>query len=110
MRNLGGAIGIAATDTILTERTPGHVASLVARLQAGDPGAAALAGLPVQLFHHHAMGPVDPVTRALIEPMVRRAALTQSCNEAWWLLSGLFVLALLLVPAMRRTQAEAAAG
>ncbi len=110
MRNLGGAIGIAATDTILTERTPGHVASLVARLQAGDPGAAALAGLPVRLFHHHAMGPVDPVTQALIEPMVRRAALTQSCNEAWWLLSGLFFLALLLVPVMRRTHAEAAAG
>jgi MFS transporter, DHA2 family, multidrug resistance protein len=110
MRNLGGAIGIAATDTILTERTPGHVASLVARLQAGDPGAAALAGLPVRLFHHQAMGPVDPVTRALIEPMVRRAALTQSCNEAWWLLGGLFVLALLLVPAMRRPQAKALAG
>ena len=102
MRNLGGAIGIAAIDTILTERTAGHVASLVTRLQAGDPAAARLAGLPVRLFHNHAMGPVDPVTQALIEPMVRRAALAQSCNEAWWLLSGMFLLALLLLPAMRR--------
>ncbi len=102
MRNLGGAIGIAAIDTILTERTPGHVASLVTRLQAGDPAAAALAGLPTRLFHNHAMGPVDPITQALIEPMVRRAGLTQSFNEAWWLLGGLFLLALLLLPAMRR--------
>jgi len=102
MRNLGGAIGIAAIDTILNERTPGHVASLVARLQAGDPKAAALAGLPVQLFHNRPMGPVDPVTQALIEPMVRRAGLTQSCNEAWWILGGLFLLSLLLLPAMRR--------
>jgi DHA2 family multidrug resistance protein len=102
MRNLGGAIGIAAIDTILNERTPGHVASLVARLQAGDPQAALLAGLPVQLFHNRPMGPVDPVTQALIEPMVRRAALTQSCNEAWWILGGLFLLALLLLPAMQR--------
>lgn len=102
MRNLGGAIGIAAIDTVLNERMPGHVASLVARLQAGDPNAAALAGLPVQLFHGRPMGPVDPVTQALIEPMVRRAALTQSCNEAWWILGGLFLLALLLLPAMGR--------
>ena len=83
MRNLGGAIGIAAIDTVLTERTPGHVANLVSRLQAGDPAAAALAGLPVQLFHNRPMGPVDPVVKALIEPMVQRAALTQACNEAW---------------------------
>jgi DHA2 family multidrug resistance protein len=102
MRNLGGAMGIAAIDTILTERMPGHVASLVARLQAGDPVAAALAGLPTRLFHNHPMGPVDPITQALIAPMVQRAALTQACNEAWWMLGGLFLLALLLLPAMRR--------
>ena len=101
MRNLGGAIGIAAIDTVLTERTPDHVANLVARLQAGDPTAAALAGLPVRLFHNRPMGPVDPVVKALIEPMVQRAALTQACNEAWWLLGALFLLALLLLPAMR---------
>ena len=104
MRNLGGAIGIAAIDTVLTERTPGHVANLVSRLQAGDPAAARLAGLPVQLFHNRPMGPVDPVVKALIEPMVQRAALTEACNEAWWLLGALFLLALLLLPAMRRVK------
>jgi DHA2 family multidrug resistance protein len=100
MRNLGGAIGIAVIDTVLTERTQGHVTSLVARLQAGDPNAARLAGLPVQLFRNHAMGPVDPITQAMIEPLVRRAALAQSCNEAWLVLGVLFLTALLLVPAM----------
>jgi DHA2 family multidrug resistance protein len=100
MRNLGGAIGIAVIDTVLTERTQGHVTNLVARLQAGDPNAARLAGLPVRLFHNHAMGPVDPITQAMIEPMVRRAALAQSCNEAWLVLGALFLTALLLVPAM----------
>ena len=48
------------------------------------------------------MGPVDPITQALVEPMVQRAALTQSCNEAWWLLGGLFLAALFLLPAIRR--------
>jgi len=106
MRNLGGAIGIAVIDTILTERTEGHVAHLVTRLEAGDAGAAALVGLPVRLFHNHAMGPVDPITRALIEPMVRRAALTQSCNEAWLVLGVLFLAALALVPAIAKRNAE----
>jgi len=78
----------------------------VARLQAGDPDAARLAGLPVRLFHNHAMGPVDPVTRAMIEPMVRKAALTQSCNEAWLVLGVLFLLALLLVPAIAKPKAQ----
>jgi DHA2 family multidrug resistance protein len=100
MRNLGGAIGIAVIDTVLTERTQGHVTNLVARLQTGDPNAARLAGLPVQLFRNHAMGPVDPITQAMIEPLVRRAALAQSCNEAWLVLGVLFLTALLLVPAM----------
>jgi len=36
----------------------------------------------------------------LIEPMVRHAALTQACNEAWWILGGLFLLSLFLLPAM----------
>ncbi len=108
MRNLGGALGIALIDTILTERTEGHITRLVTRLQAGDPSAARLAGLPARLFQNHAMGPVDPVTRAMIEPLVRRAALTQSCNEAWLILGALFLLALLLVPAMTKPKAASA--
>jgi len=106
MRTLGGAIGIALIDTILTERTDGHATHLVTRLQAGDPGAARLVGLPVNLFHNHAMGAIDPVTRMMIEPMVRRAALTQSCNEAWLALGALFLLALLLVPSIVKPPAR----
>ena len=56
MRNLGGAIGIAMMDTILEQRTPHHLSALVARLQAGDPQAARLVGLPVASFHNHADG------------------------------------------------------
>ena len=103
MRNLGGAIGIAAIATILTERTPGHVAALVSRLQAGDPAAAALAGLPVRLFHGHNMGPVDPFTQALIEPHGKtRRAHPILQQQAWLLLGVLFLASLLLLPAMRR--------
>ena len=50
MRNLGGAIGLALIDTVLGQRTPIHVAAIVARLQAGDPVAARLVGLPTERF------------------------------------------------------------
>ncbi len=102
MRNLGGAIGIALIDTILEQRTPGHVADLATRLQAGDPGAARLVGLPVAMFHNKPMGPVDPIMKAIVEPMVTKAALVMSFNDAWITIAVLFALSLLALPFMRR--------
>jgi len=102
MRNLGGAIGIAMVDTILEQRTSGHATQLIARLQAGDPQAARFVGLPVAMFHNQAMGPVDDLTKAMIAPLVKKAALTQSFNEAWLVIAALFALSLLMLPLMRR--------
>jgi len=102
MRNLGGAIGIALVDTILDQRTPVHADALGHRLQAGDADAARFVGLPAQFFHGHDMGPVDPLMRAIAEPLVRKAALVQSFNEAWLVIGVLFALSLLVLPWMRR--------
>jgi DHA2 family multidrug resistance protein len=104
MRNLGGAIGIAGVDTILEERTPNHVTAIIQRLLAGDPTAASLVGLPTDRFHNIPLGEIDPLTRDLIEPLVRRAALVQSFNEAWLALGLLFALCLLLIPFLRRVK------
>jgi MFS transporter, DHA2 family, multidrug resistance protein len=104
MRNLGGAIGIALVDTILELRTPIHVTALANRLQAGDPTAAKIVGLPVQFFHGQDMGPVDETMRAIVEPLLRKAALVQSFNEAWIVIGALFTLSLLALPFMRRIQ------
>ena len=101
MRNLGGAIGIALIDTLMQSRTANHVAALGAKLQAGDAITAKLVGLPTALFHGHDMGPVDPITRAMVAPLLERAALTQSLNEGWWVLAGLFALALVILPAVK---------
>jgi MFS transporter, DHA2 family, multidrug resistance protein len=101
MRNLGGAIGIALIDTILEQRTAGHADNLISRLQAGDASAAALVGLPTQYFHGQPMGPVAPAMRAFVEPLIQRAAMVQSFNEAWLVIGGLFVLSLLALPFVR---------
>jgi DHA2 family multidrug resistance protein len=98
MRNLGGAIGIGLIDTVLEQRTPVHVTALIARLQAGDPDAARLVGLPLDRFHNVPLGPINAATKDIIAPLVERAAFVLSFNEAWILLGVLFGLSLLAVP------------
>jgi len=107
MRNLGGAIGIAVVDTILQQRTPGHATVLANRLQAGDVRAAQFVGLPTEYFHGQNMGPVTDDMRAMVEPLVKKAALVQSFNEAWILIGILFALSLLLIPFMRNVHRSA---
>jgi MFS transporter, DHA2 family, multidrug resistance protein len=107
MRNLGGAIGIALVDTILEQRTPTHAAALAARLQAGDAATAKFVGLPTEYFQGHDMGPVSDTMRTFAEPLVKKAALAQSFNEAWIVIGVLFALSLLVLPFMRRIRRTA---
>ena len=101
-RNLGGAIGIAMIDTILEQRVPVHVAALVERLQAGDPNAARIVGLPLADFHNVPLGPISEVTKAQVGPLVEQAALVLSFNEAWLVVGSLFAVSLLALPWLRR--------
>ena len=106
MRNLGGAIGIAAIDTILYGRTIGHGEALRDRLIAGDVSAAQAIGLDEQLFLH----PPPDVTQATIEayvrPMVERAAFAMSVNEAWMLLAVVATIALISVWCLGKPNVE----
>jgi DHA2 family multidrug resistance protein len=101
MRNLGGAIGLAVIDTVLEQRTPTHIAALAARLQAGDPAAARLAGLPVERFTGVPIGPVDAATRDTVAPLVERAGLVAAFNDAWLWIGGAMLLSLVLLPLLR---------
>jgi MFS transporter, DHA2 family, multidrug resistance protein len=98
MRNLGGAIGIALIDTILYGRTGGHADALRDRLIAGDVSAARAIGLDVQLFTHPPPDVSDATVEAYVRPMVEKAALALSANEAWTLLACVALIGLLLVP------------
>ena len=108
LRNLGGAIGIALIDTMVEERTAGHAARLIGKLQAGDPVTAKFVGLPVQLFHNQPMGPVDEITKRIVAPLIQKAALTQVINEAWLSIAALFTLSLLALPLIKKTTSSAA--
>ena len=105
MRNLGGAIGIAVIDTILYGRTRLHAEALRDRLIAGDTGAAQTIGLDLALFTHRPAGVSDATIEAYVRPLVEKAALASSANEAWMLLAAIAAIAAVL-PAF----AEAGAG
>ena len=96
MRNLGGAIGIALIDSVVEQSAPRHAAALFDRLQAGDADAARVVGLPLDRFGQGPLGPIDELTKAMIEPLVERASLVLAFNEAW-ILTGVVLAAALLV-------------
>lgn len=103
MRNLGGAIGLALIDTVLYGRGPHHAAAIVAKLQAGDTATARAVGIPLNLFAMQGSGPIDPATRAMLQPMVEKLAFVRAANEAWAMLAVLTAIALAsLVFAPRR--------
>jgi DHA2 family multidrug resistance protein len=101
MRNLGGAIGLALIDTVIAQRTPTHVEAIVARLQAGDPTAARLVGLPTERFTGVPIGAVDEATRALVAPLVERAGLVAAFNDAWLMVGVLVALSMVALPLFR---------
>ena len=104
MRNLGGAIGLALIDTVVAQRTPTHVEAIVALLQAGDPAAARLVGLPTERFAGVPIGAVDEATRAFVAPLVERAGLVAAFNDAWLIVGGLVALSMLALPFFRASR------
>lgn len=101
MRNLGGAVGIAVIDTIVQQRPPVHATALLSQLELGSRAAAQLVGLPLDRFHGVPLGPIDAMTKAFVAPLVERAALVLSFNDAWLVLGAAFIASLPLALIVR---------
>ena len=71
---------------------------MVKRLEAGDVATARFVGLPLDLLVVRPSGPVDAGTIELLRPLVEKAALVQSINDAWALVAGLTLAALICDP------------
>jgi MFS transporter, DHA2 family, multidrug resistance protein len=106
MRNLGGAIGIALIDTVLYGRTAIYAENFRLRLLAGDITAAQAIGLDPKLLIDRPPGPPDEATVAFVRPLVERASLALTINEAWAMLALFAIVGLLLVPFARDRWSE----
>jgi DHA2 family multidrug resistance protein len=100
MRNLGGAIGIAVIDTVIYTRAPEHARTLVNRLTAGDLDIAGILGIPREAF-----GPalLDPEKQAMLASLIDKVAFVDAINDAWLLVAGATLAALVFLPWARGT-------
>jgi MFS transporter, DHA2 family, multidrug resistance protein len=90
VRNVGGVIGIAVTDTILFSRTP-VFADRLQDLMTTDPAAAALAlGIPVDELP----AADDPTAFMNALDLIQAVSMTQAINECWIVLAAVTSLAL----------------
>ncbi len=105
LRNVGGAVGLALIDTVMETRTAGHAEAIIAKLQEGDRVTAAFVGLPLERFTGTALGPIDQATREMVAPLVQRAAVTMSFNDAWLALGTVVALSLLALPFVQTKKA-----
>jgi len=108
MRNLGGAIGIAACGTVLNDRTNLHFLRLAEHLTAANPAAVNL--LTSAGSRYAAAFSGDPDHGSLLAlrrlwALAYREALVQTFADAFLLISACLVVATLLVPLMRKAAA-----
>jgi DHA2 family multidrug resistance protein len=108
MRNLGGAIGIAACGTILNDRTNLHFLRLAEHLNAANPAAVNL--LAATSSRYATAFPSDAAHGSLLAlqrlwSLTYREALVQTFADAFFLIALCFVVAAVLVPLMRKTAA-----
>jgi DHA2 family multidrug resistance protein len=98
MRNLGGAIGISLIDTVLFTRGPQLAEDLTDRLKAGDPATLDLFGLtPADV-----QDGIDSDTLMSIMPDIEQLSVVLAINEAWLLLAGITLSAVLALLLARR--------
>jgi len=111
-RNLGGAIGLALIDTVIYGRVPIWAERIKDRLLAGDVPTARAVGIPIDAFLAARGQPIDQETRDLVAPLVEKLALTKAINEAWLVLAGISLAAILslLWLLRRRGKMEAKGG
>ena len=104
MRNLGGAIGLALIDTVIYSRSTVHGADILQKLMAGDVATAKFVGIPLEVFAAQRSGPLDAASEMLLKPLIEKAALTLSINDAWAMLAILMALALAALPFARASR------
>ncbi|QND53933.1 DHA2 family efflux MFS transporter permease subunit [Phyllobacterium sp. 628] len=107
-RNLGGAVGLAVINTILTDRGVMHYAQLSENVRWGNPEAEDLMASMSRNFESHG---IDGSTAALvrISGMVHRQASLMSFMDVFYILTMLFA-SLAFFAIMMRKPAPAASG
>jgi MFS transporter, DHA2 family, multidrug resistance protein len=102
MRNLGGAIGLALIDTVIYGRAPIHAQEMKTQLIAGDRQVLAFLNIPWDAYVAHSKAPLDSQTEMAVRYMIETGATAKALNEAWALMAGLMLFAIIAALFARR--------
>lgn len=105
MRNLGGAIGLALIDTVIYGRAPIHAQDIKMQLIAGDRQVLAFLNIPWDAYVAHSKAPLDSQTEMAVKYMIETGATAKALNEAWALMAGLMLFAIIAALFARRAVA-----
>src|SRR5262245_24716881 len=110
MRNLGGAIGLAAINTVMIDQTALHTLRLSEHITAARPGVMNFLASLTQRYADLGVG--DPKAAALqtLTRLTEREALVMTFNDTLLLMAGVFIGALILMPLIRKPRAVAEGG
>ncbi len=108
-RNLGGAVGLALINTVLTDRNAFHYERLAEHVRWGDAEAERMVSNMTQNYQSHGF---DGGTAAIstISNMVHQQAWTMSFMDVFYLLTVLFASLAFLTMAMRKPAAGPGGG
>ncbi len=103
-RNLGGAVGLAIINTLITQRSDEHYARLSEHVQWGNPEAISQMNNIAANYNAHGM---DGATIAIqkLAGMVRQQAAVMSFSDVFLLLTGLFFALIFMVMMIQKPQA-----
>jgi MFS transporter, DHA2 family, multidrug resistance protein len=108
-RNLGGAVGLAIINTVMNQRMDLHLLRLRESVTWNRPVA-------VETLDNmrHAMAPLgsdaDAAGLAKLSGMVRQQAMTMAIADVFYLLTGLFVISIVLLALMKKPASGAGGG
>ena len=105
MRNLGGAIGLAVANTLMIQLTKGYYASLRESVSAGSAKTQALLGGLQDRLSRASVPDSEMAALKQLYGLVMREAEVLTLNTLFHILGLVFLLALLLMPWVRKVSA-----
>lgn len=110
MRNLGGAIGLAAINTALIDRGALHWSRLVDSVNPARPAVNAFIQSTTQHYQGMISGDAHQATMQTLARMVEHQATVMTFNDTLLLMALAFVSGLVLTPLIRKPKQVVAAG
>jgi MFS transporter, DHA2 family, multidrug resistance protein len=107
MRNLGGALGLAALGTVMNLRLHFHWNRLIESVNPARPAVQHFLDVETNRFDPHFTGGGGPAAVQLLGRIVEREALVLTFNDVMLLIGSIFFIGLIMTPLLKRPSAAA---